>query len=152
MQQQSEYISSIKEFERNDRVKLYMTVPECIDRKTVHKYCDDNNLVSKSVYRESYKVLSQSRKCWTCEEWSKDPAHRVFDPNTRYAGISYTCIHCDSWNSIEYLEMDRENTRIKYVWEASGKMLIMKADNIPPHKKDLGSNESFRRYKRSRNR
>lgn len=115
------------------------------NRKKIHIFCEEFNMVSKTSYKKGDDIYK--RKCLECGTWSTEKYNKT--------GLVYMCsyplcaktrIGCDEphccYETQEDLEEDKE-VKCKYV--PTSEMLIMKKGHIMPGYKKLGN---FRNYKK----
>jgi hypothetical protein len=124
-------------FDVKDKVELF--VEDRKIRKTIHEFCERNQLLSRSKY-EVKEILE--RECW-CGKWSNQ--------HTNYSWVTFYCERCQesfgyaSDDDIYDLIADKE-VKVKYACE--GSMLIMKRNNIIPNYKKSGNYRKRRGFKK----
>lgn len=139
------YIDLIVEFQRGDELKLCFEGCDKEMRKRIQRYCEGNGLFYKNVYVENDNITI-IWKCDSCGYWNKDSQYEDISTENENL-VECICLHCEDSEDIDLDSGYKEGyLNIIHELEADGRMLIMKRDNIPPYKNDLGPGECYRGY------
>lgn len=136
-------------FKLDNNIRLDLIVNDKSERKLIHEFCEKNELLSRSEYEKSDEVYT--RKC-DCGTWSTDYLDINFafrcpekheDDESDIIGCDVTDYPCCS----ETLEELLEDKEVKLRYKPTGKMLIMRKDNVVfGYKKQA----AYRKYKRNK--
>jgi hypothetical protein len=128
-------------------IRLDLIINNKNERKLIHEFCEKNGLLSRSEYEKSDEVYT--RKC-SCGTWSRDclDIHYAFRCPTEHEDDESDIIGCDETEfpcCNETLEELLEDKEVKLRYKPTGKMLIMRKDNVIfGYKKQA----AYRKYKR----
>jgi TusA-related sulfurtransferase len=140
-------IIKLKKYFFNLDIRLDLIVNDKNERKLIHEFCEKNGLLSRSEYEKSDEVYT--RKCG-CGTWSRDylDIHYAFRCPTEHEDDESDIIGCDETDHPccnETLEELLEEKEIKLRYKPTGKMLIMRKNNVLfGYKKQT----AYRKYKR----
>ena len=136
-------------YKQNKNNRLDLIIFDKNQRKLIHEFCEKNELLSRSEYKQSNEVYT--RQCG-CGAWSRDYlVNYAFECPYEHEDESSTigCTETDFPCCNETLEELLKDKEVKLRYKPTGNMLIMRKDNVVfGYKKQA----AYRKYKRNHTR
>lgn len=135
------HIDKVNSFIKSDQDLLEIEEKNPKIRASIHQYCKDNFLVSRTKY-EGEKLM----RCYECYKFQTKPQSKSLDYETSY----FICEFCGEWNNFtcdyEALQEYRRIHMLKFGrFISTGEMLIFKKEKIPQYKGRCYWDESYRK-------